>query len=94
MERLTKRSADNLFYVEAGVSEMDADNRYCGEAINRLAKFEDLWAHLLTRHSVIPAELEALRRAGKEKTVTFKELLAEKMINDMLLTHLERQGLK
>ena len=94
MNRFTKLSESKTFYVTGDISGKLEHEGYYGDAVNRLAKFENLYEHLLARHNAIPAELEKLRLAGKNKTVTFKELLTEKMINDMILTQLERQGLK
>ncbi len=94
MNRLTRLSEDHGFYVSDSIAGQVAQEDYYGEAIEKLAKFENLQDHLIARHHAIPSELEALRSAGKGKTVTFKELLTEKLVTDMLLTQLERHGLK
>lgn len=94
MERLTKPSENNAFYVTDKITGIIAEEGYYGEAIDRLAKFENLYAHLMERYSAIPSELEALRSAGKNRTVTFKERLTEKMIIEMLLNQLRRHGLE
>lgn len=94
MERLTKLSESKAFYVTDRIIGSSGIEGYHGDAVDRLAKFENLYEHLMERHVAIPSELEVLRNAGKNKTVTFKELLTEKMIIDMLLTQLERHGLK
>lgn len=93
MERFTKQASADSCYVTAKITGVIENEGYYGEAIERLAKFENIYEHLMMRKGAIPAELEALRGANKGKTVTFKELLAEKMINDMVLKLLEREGL-
>ncbi len=93
MERMTRLLESKAVYVTDRIAGSIEEGFY-GEAIDRLAKFENLYDHLISRHSAIPSELEFLRNAGKTKTVTFKELLTEKMIIEMLLTQMNRQGLK
>ena len=46
--------------------------------MTELEKYQAFHQHIRQRKAEIPAELEALRAAGKSKTVQFKELLAEK----------------
>ena len=46
------------------------------------------------RKAEIPGELEELRQAGREKTVQFKELLAEKLTVEAILTQLRYAGLE
>ena len=58
--------------------------------VKRLGALERMWAGLEARQAAIPGELQALRAAGKEKTVTFRELMAEKLTNAAILSALER----
>ena len=58
--------------------------------VNRLGALERMWADLEARQAAIPGELQALREAGKEKTVKFGELMAEKLTNAAILSALER----
>ena len=58
--------------------------------VNRLGSLERMWADLEARQAAIPGELQALREAGKEKTVKFRELMAEKLTNAAILSALER----
>lgn len=60
----------------------------------RLAKYEAFRQRICQRKAEIPAELEALRRAGKEKTVKSRELLAEKLMVETILTQLRYFGLE
>ena len=84
MERLTRRNA-------AGAWELPPDR--LEEAAERLARWEDLPAELEEELAAIGAELEALRGAGKEKTVRFRELMAKKLTDRSLLLRLEEAGL-
>ena len=70
---------------------LSSDN---GDAVEKLARFENFYNHLIERRTAIPEEIETLRKAGKDKTVTFKELLTEKMVNQMILNQLEKYGLR
>ena len=84
MERLTRRNA-------AGAWELPPDR--LEEAAERLARWEGLPAELEEELAAISAELEALRGAGKEKTVRFRELMAKKLTDRSLLLRLEEAGL-
>jgi hypothetical protein len=94
MERLTKRSENNQVYVTESIDGQYGDEGYHGEAIEKLAKFENVYDHIIERQKAIPVELEALRSAGKEKNYKFKELLGQKIMNEMLLMQMSHQGLK
>ena len=60
----------------------------------RLAAFEDLACGLEEEQQSISRRLEELRGQRKEKTVQFRELLAQKLVNSSLIQLLERKGLK
>ena len=62
-------------------------------ALERLAAFEDLACGLEEQQS-ISQRLEELRGQRKERTVQFRELLAQKLVNSSLIQLLERKGLK
>lgn len=95
MNRLTKLSEDGKFYVVADAGcEKNAGGALHGEAVERLARFENFFEHLLARRNAIPGEMEVLRGAGRNKTVKFRELMTEKMVNDMILTQMGFFGLK
>ena len=63
-------------------------------ALERLAAFEDLACGLEEEQQSISQRLEELRGQRKEKTVQFRELLAQKLVNSSLIKLLERKGLK
>ena len=84
MDRLTRKNA-------AGVWELDPER--LPEAAERLARYEDFVEALPRELGQISAELEALRGAGKEKTVQFRERMARKLTDRSLLLRLEEAGL-
>lgn len=62
--------------------------------MTELEKYRAFHQRIRQRKADIPGELESLRQAGKEKTVQFKELLAEKLTVEMILTQLRFSGLE
>lgn len=94
MKRLTKRSKDGKRFTAEAVAKEAEGECFFGEAIDRLAAFEDFRERLEDRKSAIPGELEALRAAGKDKTVKFRELLVEKLVTETILMKLDLIGLK
>ena len=63
-------------------------------ALERLARFEDMALGLEQEQGDIAARLAALREQGKDKTVQFRELLAQKLSNANMLLLLERWKLR
>ena len=59
-------------------------------ALERLARFEDMALGLEQERADIAQKLAALREQGKEKTVQFRELLAQKLNNQNMQLLLER----
>ena len=94
MERLTILSNDHKTYLTKVIEGSLDDEAYCGEAIQKLATFENMHAYLIKSQTSIPKELERLRMQGKSKTVTFKELLTQKLINESMLMLLSRYGIE
>ena len=80
MERYTTRENGNV----------QVDSARLAEALERLAKFEDMFFGLEEEQRSISRQLEALRTQGKEKTVKFRELLAQKLANQSVKLTLER----
>ncbi len=64
------------------------------DAVQRLGEFEDAYEALKYRQELIPKELESLRLQGKEKTVKFREAMAQKLINNNIILFFESHGLK
>lgn len=93
MERLTKKAANKDFFVSSSIEGKLENEGYYGEAIEKLAKFENLYESVIEKQCSLAKELEALRAAGKEKNFKFKELLGQKIMNEMLLMQIRGQGL-
>lgn len=62
--------------------------------MTELEKYQAFHQRMRQRKADIPRELEALRQAGKSKTVQFRELLSEKLMVEMVLTQLRYAGLE
>lgn len=73
--------------------ELDV-NGYSGDAINKLAKFENFYDDLISKQNEISKELEKLRVEGKTHSVKFKQLLANKMTNNNIMILLKTYGLQ
>lgn len=94
MARLTRPRDDGAAYVvDDDQIRHDADG-YSGAAIERLARFENAQADLLAHQETIALEMNRLRDEGKQKSVRFRELLGQKMINNTLIALLERYDLR
>ena len=84
MNRLTVKNADGYC----------VSNENVAKAIQRLGEFEDAYEELKSSQERIPKELENLRTQGKEKTVRYKETLAQKLITNNIALFFEAHGLK
>jgi hypothetical protein len=93
MERLTNLSESKGKYVTSGIDGKIDSEGYYGAAIEKLAKFENLYESIIEKQSSLANELEVLRAAGKEKNFKFKELLGQKIMNEMLLMQIRGQGI-
>jgi hypothetical protein len=93
MNRLTRViDGADLFVVEDSHVQHDA-NGYSGDAISKLAKFENMYDDLISKQSVISNELEKLRLEGKTHSVKFKQLLANKLTNSNIIILFGTYGL-
>lgn len=89
MNRLTRAlDSKNVYVVDDTKVQHDA-NGYSGDAINRLAKFENIYVDLIRKQSEISKELEKLRLEGKTHSVKFKQLLANKVTDRNIITLFE-----
>ena len=83
MDRLTEKQKDGYSLP----AELQA------RALMRLGRWEDMAEQLEKEQTDISAQLESLRRAGKEKSVRFRELFARKLtVSTMLDTLRRREG--
>jgi len=62
--------------------------------MDRLEAFEAIYEELSDSITTIPAELEKLKADGKEKTVRYKELFGQKLMNNYIVALFERHGIK
>ena len=58
----------------------------------RLIAYDGLYTELANSMVTIPVELERLKAAGKEKTVRYRELFGQKLINSQIAAMFERHG--
>ena len=94
MNRMTRISQDGLgFRLERSQLTLDQDG-YSGEAIERLAIFENVYLALLAEQERLTALLDRLREEDKTKSVQFREALGQKLTNSRLIILLESHGLK
>ena len=93
MERLTRLKEGKEFYITSSIDgKLDVEGYY-GAAIEKLAKFENLYDSIIEKQGSLAMELEVLRASGKEKNFKFKELLGQKIMNEMLLMQIRGKGL-
>ncbi len=83
--RLTERDASGAPRLVAGAAPDDA--------LARLAAYEDLRAELSARLAGTLAQVGELRAAGKVKTVTYRQLAANRATLRELLGYFEDRGL-
>lgn len=93
MSRLTKLMKNNNLYVSKQIEEKHEDG-YSGDAIEKLAKFENLFDYLIMQHEEIPKELEILRNEGKIKSYHFREILTNKLIIDAFLNLMKKYDIE
>ena len=94
MDRLTKKlDTSNGYFVEDDKVEHEV-NRFTGQAISKLATFENIYEDLQLKQVELSKELEKLRMEDKTKTVKFKQLLTNKLTNGNVIMLLESYGLK
>jgi hypothetical protein len=92
---MTKASVDNKGSYSVDESTVQrSESGYSGDAVNRLAEFENMYADLIGKQAEISAEMEKLRSEGRTNTVKFKQLLANKLTNNQILVLFESYGLE
>lgn len=92
MDRIT-RTLDNNLYVVGDTKVQHDGNRYSGDAINKLAKFENIYDDMLLKQDETSKELEKLRLEGKTHTAKFRQLLADKLTNNNMVIIFKTYGL-
>ena len=92
MERFTKPIDQNRYCIaDENIIQHDM-NGYSGEAVNRLARFEDIVDDLQQKQEFIAKEMDQLRAEGKTNTIRFKQNLANKLLNSQILALFESYG--
>jgi hypothetical protein len=94
MERLTKLMGNNDSYIAEDITVNHDCNGYTGEAITKLAKFENIYEDLIASQREISKQLEKLRNEEKTKTVRFRELMFKKMTNVTIIELFKSYGLE
>lgn len=84
MTRLTKKADDGTYTV---------DSEQLAAAIQALARFENAYEGLVGSMSSIPLQLDKLRAEGREKTVTYRETMAQKLIDNHVHMFFARYGI-
>ncbi|MGI6324726.1 MAG: hypothetical protein ACOXZS_02130 [Bacilli bacterium] len=83
MKRYTKK-VNNIYVVSSEVIKKKGDN-YTGDAIERLAIFENMVDDILLKQEEITRALAELRNKKETKIFRFKELLGNKLINSAII---------
>jgi len=73
--------------------EREAETEPDSHKALRLSAFEAAYEELSNSMTEIPAELAKLKAAGKEKTVRYKELFGQKLMNNYVIALFERHGI-
>jgi hypothetical protein len=91
MARITKPLGDNI-YIADETKVQQLENGYSGDAISKLAKFENICEDLISKQSEISKELEKLRSEDKTHSVKFKQLLTNKLTNSNIIILFKSYG--
>jgi hypothetical protein len=85
MGRLTRKTENNAFVVDDCMIKHGEDG-YSGEAIEKLAKLEDMYDKLESRVREITEEMESMKLEGRMHIPKFRALEASKIsANTMLI---------
>lgn len=93
MRRMTQANEEKDTYTVPASLVEQAGTSCHGAAIDRLARFENAYESLLDRQDKIATDLEQLRSQGRTQSVSFKQLLAEKLTNQSILVLFKSFGL-
>jgi len=94
MIRLTSKLSEDEGYLIKEEKIIHGVEGYMGEAVEKLAKFENFYDDLAASQDIIAKELEILRSEGKEKTTKFRELFGKKLMNNSTLILLKSYRLE
>ena len=85
MQRLTQRMEDKTVQKASYVQD--------AEILERLARYEDMHEQILQQLAKTTARIEELKRNGKEKTATHRQLLGKKLQYVSFLSHFDAHDL-
>jgi hypothetical protein len=94
MKRLTQAKTNHNDYMVEEKEIQPMENGFSGNAILKLAQYENFHDDLMREQEKISLEMQKLRSDGKTRTVTFKQLLANKLANSQTLILLGSYGLR
>ncbi|HEX3031452.1 MAG TPA: hypothetical protein VHS59_04325 [Bacillota bacterium] len=93
MDRMTRPLGNGSYIVDADKVKCDAQG-CSGEAMDRLARFENFYSDLVAGQIKTVEDMEKLRSEGKTKSVRFRELMVKKMTDSNLIDLLKFYGLE
>lgn len=85
MQRLTQRTEEKTVQKAPGVQDE--------QILERLARYEDMHEQIRQQLARTTARIEELKRNGKEKTATHRQLLGEKLQILHFLSYFDAHGL-
>ncbi|MHC1719431.1 MAG: hypothetical protein AB9844_01820 [Clostridiaceae bacterium] len=91
MSRLTQKS-DNDIYLVSDDRVKHNPMGFTGDAIEKLARFEDLYDELILKQKEITEEMEKLRLDGKMHTARFRQLMNTRIANNTIIILFESCG--
>ncbi|MGE5405286.1 MAG: hypothetical protein ACM3PP_10175 [Candidatus Saccharibacteria bacterium] len=94
MPRLTRAIGKKKGYIVNEALVIRVKEGYTGEAIEKLARFENALEALMVSQTEVSEELERLRSEDKTKSVRFKELMVKKMTNATMIAYFKSRGLE
>ena len=85
--RFTKLKSSNTqqYYI---------DEDKIAESVQKLAVFENMCEQFAQDMTVLPEKLEKLRTEGKDKTIAYKELVAQKLKDTTVLMFFKKHGIE
>lgn len=92
MERITKEYGKNIYAI-ASDKLIKSEKGYIGEAIYKLAIFENIYENLEKEQIKLSEDLEKLRNEDKTNSYKFKELMAKKLSNGITISLFKANGL-
>jgi len=94
MSRLTLKNSESKTYVLSKEMLELSEIVYKGEAVDKLAKFEDFYENLINDQTKLNEELDVLRNEGQNHSAHFRELFGQKMMINHILIRLKTYGLE